>query len=652
MSDVIRGGQVTFHKFRMFMQVSKVMTRIGLLLILLSMGYSFYRDITPKEWIVGAALIKKDLILPFNENCKITYQAEYFRRTVNVSELEQDPYVRKIIKKFEKTFYKSLVTASIMLGIVLGGMMLFFWVKGISIKRRKDIRGIFLSSEQKLKWEIYKHNTKFEGYKPFRIADFIYPITGRKESWTSGEQSHTLIVASTGAGKTRIIQELVYQLHKRRQKAIIVDIKGEYIERFYRNGDIILNPLDKRGRNWTIFNETTPLKGFLTIAKSLIPATSKNDPIWNDAARSVLAEMANLYVSEGLSLSQFADKILKPELDVLVKLLKATAASKIINDDIEKAALSVLMVLSTYLRPLKLYRSADNCFSITDWVNDNSQSNFLFISSRPDAKEDINPLVAAQVDIAINALRSLKDASNEPKVWFILDELPYFDHGIPSLQDGLATVRSFGGCFVLGTQDMNSLARIYSHESAKTIANNCRTKLFLNVDGKETAEWCSQSLGEGEIEEWHEGLSYGSHEMRDGVSVNRSRGLKRVVIPSELMMLKAGEGFIKFSGFAPAKFRFDDCYLKKIAASYQENTELFAQFKRELQEGEENRKKVEEELKQQFSNYKNSTKVSDKGETNANRKKESGQRTNIKPQKAEPSNDSINLKTVEIENDW
>ncbi len=134
--------------------------------------------------------------------------------------------------------------------------------------------------------------------------------------------------------------------------------------------------------------------------------------------------------------------------------------------------------------------------------------------------------------------------------------------------------RSYGGCFVLGTQDMSSLSKIYSEDTARSIANNCKTKIYMNIAGKEAAQYCSGSLGEGEIEEWHEGLSYGAHEMRDGIQVNRNKIIKPVVLPSELMMLKTGEGFINFAGFQPAKFKFDDCVFKKIQPGYIENAAL------------------------------------------------------------------------------
>jgi type IV conjugative transfer system coupling protein TraD len=604
---------------------------------MVSIGYAYYKNMTIVEWHIGFAWVKKDIIKNFkDETHKITYRDKHHKpHTIRIKDFEKDYYVLKVIDKFETVLYKGLVISGIMLGVIVGGMLAFFYLKGRNIKLNKNIRGIFLKSEEDLRKELNQHNKLFKNYKPFEIADFAYPISGRKESFSSGEQSHTLLLGATGAGKTSIIKNLIYQLHQRGQKAIIIDVKGDMIKCFYRpkRGDIILNPLDARGRNWSIFNETNPLKGFSTIAKSLLPKDSKGgDPIWIEAARAVLAEFANLYVTANLSMSEFADLIFKLDLATLVKLLEKTAASKIINEDIEKAALSVLMVLCTYLRPLKLYRSASDCFSITDWVNDPSQNNFLFISSRADVKESLNPLISTQVDIAVTALRSLSEESNIPKIWFILDELPYFNQSIPGLSDGLAMARSSGGCFVLGSQDIGQLSKIYSEETAKSIANNCKTKIFMNVSGKEIAQWCSDSLGEGEMEEWNEGITYGSHEMRDGISVSRNKVIRKLVLPSELTMLKSGEGYISFAGFEPAKFRFGDSYFKTIASGYEEHTELVALFKKELDEGEARRREIDITLKSKENKSSNEV-GSSTNDKNSHQKETSSKRT---PNKEDP----------------
>lgn len=599
MSNFLRGGQVSLHKLRMHGQLGKFMLRAVLATFLLAIAYTYYHDLKPYEWQIGGTIIKAELIGSFNPDYVIEYPNKYGQPLrAKIKDFQKQQHVKSVVQKFEKTLHKGLLLAAIGIGIETILLLTVFFFIGRRINSTKQLRGAFLISKRQLRRAIQKHNRAFKRYyTPFKIADFAYPITGKPKSWSAGEQSHTLLVASTGAGKTQIIKKLVYELSQRKQKAIIVDVKGDYIKNFYRTGDVILNPLDARGQNWSFFNETNALKGFTTIAKSLMPKDSKNDPIWTEAARAVLAEMANMYSNEDMSLAEFADIILKSDLATLASLLAKTPAAKLVNVDIEKAALSVLMVLSTYLRPLKLYRQSQKKFSITDWIQDNTQNNFLFIATCAEAKGDLNPLVCTQVDIAITALKSLKEESNSPKVWFILDEVSYFEQAIPTLKDGLTTARSYGGCFVLGTQDISSLKHIYSREEAETIVNNCRTKIFLNIEGHDTAAWASESLGEGEMEEWHESLSYGSHEMRDGMQVNKSRSMRRVVIPTEFSLLKAGEGYIKFAGYVPAQFKSKKLQLARIADGYVENKQLHSLLQQEIAEGIKHRQQIEARLK-------------------------------------------------------
>ena len=84
--------------------------------------------------------------------------------------------------------------------------------------------------------------------------------------------------------------------------------------------------------------------------------------------------------------------------------------------------------------------------------------------------------------------------------------------------------------------------------------------------------------------------------MRDGIQVNRNKVIRPVVLPSELMMLKAGEGFINFAGFKPAKFKFANYKFDKIAPGYIENKQLMDLFTKELELGEKRRKEIEAKL--------------------------------------------------------
>jgi type IV conjugative transfer system coupling protein TraD len=580
------------------------MFKIALVAVLLVNIYLLGTNIKPNEWQLIPTIIVNEVVSRIDKDKYIkVIDKNNNKFQVRANNFYSNQYVKEVVNNFKSTIYKCITYSVYIIEMAFVIILIFFWFKGKHLNANNQLRGTFLITEKELKNGIKNHNRQFKDCKPYEVAGIPYAANGKGKAYTPGEQSHTLIIGATGTGKTKIIQHLVSQLQQRKQKAIITDIKGDYIKAFYNpaRGDVILNPLDVRGANWNFFSEADILNGFDTIARTLIPDAGK-DPFWVNAARRIFSEIAKLYWNENLSLVEFTDKILKSNLSYLEKILADTSAAHLVDQKADRTVACVLMMLAVYLAPLRLYTSNKDAFSITKWINDDNKNNFLFISTSAESKESLNPLVQIQIDIAINALCSSKKKSFKP-IWFILDELQYFDRSLPNLKDGLATARSFGGCFVLGTQDISSLEKIYGYEESRIIANNCRSKVFMNVDDNYTAKWCSEVLGEGELEEWNEGLSYGSHEMRDGVSVHKNRTLRRVVLPSEFSQLKTGQGFIKIPGFQPAKFNFADCYFKDVSQGYIENKDLIERFRQELVQTQKKRKDIESLIQTSVNNF-------------------------------------------------
>jgi type IV conjugative transfer system coupling protein TraD len=592
MSNFLRGGQVTAHRFRMTLQVLQIIVRMMIIAIALTIFLTVKNNINSYEWKMVGPLLKKYAFTDINPEKIVSYSSRYgYIVQKEIKHLEDDAEFRSVERKFYRVYLLCLKRCIWVIACGLIFSILFFWFRGKSLQLNSQLRGSFLITEQELIKQAKSHNKQFKGIVPYTISEVPYVATGRSTSYTPGEQAHTLILGATGSGKTRVIQDLVRQLEGK--KAIIVDIKGDYISRFYdeKRGDIILNPLDIRGSNWSFFKETDVLRGFDTIARSIIPDDGR-DPFWANGARVIFSEMARLYQNAIISLSDFADKILKSDIEFLGKLLNNTSAKHLSDSTSDKTVVCILMMLSVYLTSFRLYNKAGNQFSITNWVLDPKRENFLFISTSLESKNLLNPLVRMQVDIAINALCSIQK-NNKNQIWFILDELPYFDQGLPNLKDGLTISRSFGGAFVLGSQDMSSLNKIYGQKLSEVIANNCRNKLIMNVDDPYTCRWCSDLFGEGEVEEWHEGLSYGAHSMRDGVSSHKTKLLKKVILTAEFSQLKTGEGYLKLPELNPALIRLKDNIIMAKNPGFIEDPSLRQLASEELARNQTNRLELE-----------------------------------------------------------
>ena len=64
------------------------------------------------------------------------------------------------------------------------------------------------------------------------------------------------------------------------------------------------------------------------------------------------------------------------------------------------------------------------------------------------------------------------------------------------------------------------------------------TRFYFAVSDNQIAEYASKSLGEIEIDETKESLSYGSNTMRDGVNINSASITKLLVMPNQIKDLK------------------------------------------------------------------------------------------------------------------
>lgn len=168
--------------------------------------------------------------------------------------------------------------------------------------------------------------------------------------------------------------------------------------------------------------------------------------------------------------------------------------------------------------------------------------------------------------IGINSLMSTQPQHSR-RVWFMIDELVSLNKQ-EILPKALAEIRKYGGCIVAGIQNIPQLQELYGYAETKPLTSLFNTKLIFRNTDPETAKYLSQMLGEQEIMEAVEGISFGAHQMRDGVSLNEQKRMKPVVSPTDIMNLNDLEAYFKLPGNLPVtklKFRVNDTTINSAA---------------------------------------------------------------------------------------
>ena len=241
--------------------------------------------------------------------------------------------------------------------------------------------------------------------------------------------------------------------------------------------------------------------------------------------------------------------LLVSDLSEAASLLQGTEAASLVSDKIEKTAVSIKAVLATYLKCLRYVKHDSKKFSVRQFIQQHHSDSWLFITSGGRQHEALKPLITLWLHLAGTALLDLVP-NYQRRIWMTLDELPSLQQ-LPFLLSQLAEVRKFGGCMILGVQNIAHLRALYGTHAAEAISDLCNTRLFLHSNDATVARWASQQLGEVDEEEIRESISYGANTMRDGVSLSRQRQTRPIVLPTEIQNLNEREGYLKLPGSWP-----------------------------------------------------------------------------------------------------
>lgn len=356
------------------------------------------------------------------------------------------------------------------------------------------------------------------------------------------ESSHCLVMGDTETGKSALIRQILIQLAQREDTAIVYDPALEYTPQFYnpQRGDQILNPLDARMPHWPPGEEVEHEAEAATLAASLFPERPNEQRFFIRGPKEIFAHLLTYKpTAEELAWWMTNDD----EIDRRVKgtevasLIAASAPAQ------REGVLSELKMVGKVLKLLPKEQETKASWNTRDWSK--RRQGWLFLTSTPDTRERLAPLISLWLDTLV--LRLMREGITNPNarpVWFVLDELASLQK-LPQLHTAVTENRKSNCPMVLGFQGRSQLEARYGLE-AEAMLSQPATKIFLRTNEAKSAKWISETIGDREIELVRETRSQGHYpQSRDTKSFQLERRFEPLVMASEISGLPSLHGYMK-----------------------------------------------------------------------------------------------------------
>jgi len=539
-STFIRGAQTTIHEWQMMLQSLKQTFFAGLVIVAVLSVWQVFEKTSEqdryvmKQWVVAG--FKTAFMGP---NSTFVF----VDKTGRPYTLYSGKYLKSNMAKsaWIKAYNASLVGLKI--GLALSSLIIlivlfFFYYSGRKQGKDFHVRGAQLGTTG----ELVRKLKEFGRKGTISVGGIRLPA--------DMEPTNIALVGSPRVGKSVEITEMLRAIRKAGQRAIIYDYGGLYIRLFYREGkDIILNPNDERSAEWRPWYDAHHPAHYEQQAASLVPDDKSVEDFWPKAARTVYVALARK-LQRTIKTPTLHDLLywgLQQNADDVAKFLRGTEATSAFGKD--RTAFSIMSHLATYLKALNYLKTNGDPFSIRKWVTEDNDDSWLFISTNEEQIESVRPLISLWIDIATSAILSLPE-DHDRRIWYIFDELTTLQ-ALPTLLKALTNAPKFGGCGVIGYQSKPLLERIYKNEAAAALVGGCATHCIFRANDVETAKWAQESLGETEVAETNEGISYGVTKLRDGRTASINRTVRPLVLASEVRGLKKFQYFLSMGSGLP-----------------------------------------------------------------------------------------------------
>jgi len=555
--NLTQGGQMTAYRLRLFLQVNNWIGFWVFVLFIIVAGLVFLWR-TPQEMIDNGSLywfarINESFISLMAPGKGKFYDVHYFYAQTNTTltlkmtlqQMLADPYMQ---------FMGNRLADSLQIAAAVGCLVSLFVFVGVAwyiarIGKRESedeyISGMQLTDKPAAVNALLRKNGELSD---LRVGD-LHMVK-------NAEVMNFLIHGTIGVGKSTLIRWLLDYIRKRGDRAIIYDSGCTFTETHYNPAtDFILNPHDERCANWQLWGECQDVVDYENFAASLIPVEGDSDPFWVSSSRTIASDLAiRMSTDPERSIEKFLKTLLSLSMKSLRNYLANTPAANLVEEKIEKTAISIRSVVTNYAKSLRFLQGLDDGkrppFTIRNWMTgEQYSSSWLFISAQARHRNSVRSLISMWLSMATIFLQSMGE-NPDRRVWFIIDEKTSLQR-IPQFAETLAEGRKFGGCFVIGIQNMPQLINVYGRELAKSIFDLLNTRMYGRSPSAEVARIVEEELGKQRRKEAREQNSYGLDPVRDGISLGKDKVSQPVVDYEQVMQLPNLQFYVRLPGEYP-----------------------------------------------------------------------------------------------------
>lgn len=549
--DMTQGGQIAFMRLRMLTQVSNLLFYCLFILFFVVLAFTLIMRLSWQNLVNGLVYWWCSMLegFPSVSPSEAIYHLDYYDRVLNYtpSQILKDAYT---VYCGQLIWREAIFASLVALGVCILAAAITIWVLGRQGKEQSQDEitgGRTLTDDPRVVAKMLKRDGNASDIK----IDSL-PLV------KNAEVKNFCLLGSVGTGKSVTMRKLMDYARKRGDMVIVYDKSCDFVKDFYDpQCDKILNPQDARCVAWDLWRECLTLPDFENVANTLIPMGSSEDPFWQGSARTIFAEAAYMMRNDPeRSYAKLLDTLLSVKLSKLREYLAGMPSANLVEEKIEKTAISIRSVLTNYAKAFRYMQGIESngeSFTIRDWmrsVREDRKNGWLFITSDSSSHASLKPVISMWLSIASRSLLSMGENADR-RVWIFADELPTL-HKLPDLVEIVPEARKFGGCFVLGFQSNSQLEDIYGVKSAATLNGVLNTRFFFRAPDKISAEYAAGEIGEKEFRKADEQYSYGADPVRDGVSLGKELTRDQLVSYSGLQTLPDLTCYITLPGPYPA----------------------------------------------------------------------------------------------------